>query len=169
MVPLIFQCLALLAGAALLRIVLARLGLEVGIPQLAAVAVILYFAVDGAYEYRQFWKLLDDQRERNAGLSPEAARFTCTATGVDPGFLAYVADRIPLHERFYLQTEGKLVGGGDTCIRFLLLPRIPEADPLDARYLVFWNPPDNKVLDDARRRGATILRHRPKLVIARMP
>lgn len=158
MVPLIVQILAVLAGTALVHAGLARLGVELGLPHAAALAVLVFLFASATINMREQWKRLDVQRDEYRYLEddPVEARSACTAAQVDPGFLGFLGSRIPVRERFYLQSV-PLKGTGEFCVRFLLLPRTQVRDPKDAKYLVFWDPPSREILEQVRREGATVV------------
>ena len=158
MVPLIVQIVAVLAATALVRVVLGRLGLELGLPQTAAIAVLVFLVVSSTINMREQWKRLDIQRDEYRYLDndPVEARSACLAAGVDGGFLGFVGSRVPVRERFYLESA-PLKGTGEFCVRFLLLPRVQVRDPKDARYLVFWDAPNRRTLDQVRREGARVV------------
>ena len=158
MVPLIVQILAVLGGAALVRVLLARLGVELGVALSAAVAVLVFLFASSTINMREQWKRLDAQRDEYRYLQNEPnARAACQAVGIDTGFMSFLGSRIPVRERFYLESE-PLKGTGEYCVRFLLLPRRQVRDPKDAKYLVFWDPPSRATLERVRREGASIAR-----------
>ena len=143
--------------ALIVRAVLGRLGVQLDFMRTTALAVILFLVQPAVVNMRSAWLRLDKQREVNRSLEgrPEAAQAACLAVGIDGGFISLVGSRIPVRERFYLETES-LRGEGELCIRFLLLPRVAVERPEDARYLVFWDPLTRKSIEDARRQGLDV-------------
>jgi hypothetical protein len=169
LVPLLIQILAVVAVAALVLVVLERLGVAVGIPQAAAVAVLAVLASSGVINMREQWKHLDLQRAQNAGIPAQEGRGVCRAVGVDAEFLGYVGSRVPVRERFYLDASPQFFGSKDICMRFVLLPRTQVAQLKDARYVVFWDPSSRQTMRAVRQRGATIAFHDRRHAVARLP
>jgi hypothetical protein len=167
--PLIAQTLGVGLASCLLYVLAARVGASLDPPRAVAVTVVLVLAVLGVAYFRDGWEALAEQRERTEDLSREAARSTCTQVGVDQHFLNWVAARVPVRERFYMRAHPRLIGQGDICIRFLLLPRLQVSRPEDARYLVFWGRAPEDELAEARRRGAIVETFRRRHLVARVP
>ncbi len=157
MVPTLIQILAVVALAAVVRVVLARLGVKLDFATTTAIAVLFFIVQPATVNMRSAWLRLDKQREVNRSLHgrPAAAQATCLAVGIDGEFLSLVGSRIPVRERFYMDT-GSLRGEGEFCVRFLLLPRVEVERPEDARYLVFWDPEERESIDAARRQGLDV-------------
>jgi hypothetical protein len=167
-VPLLIQILAVAGTTFLLRVILVRLGVELGLPHTAALAVAVFLLPVATINMREQWKVIDEKREADRGLDSYTAMSACTGVGVDSHFLGFVGSRVPQGERFYLESA-TMKGTGEYCIRFLLLPRTQVLEPEEARYLVFWDPPSTRTLDEARRRGARIHRWDETKSVAVMP
>lgn len=149
--------LAVVTVALVVRAVLSRLGVELGFAQITALAVILFLPQPAVVNMRSAWLRVDKQREANASLKdqPTAASAACLGVGVDGQFLSFLGSRIPVGEKFYMDTES-MRGSGEYCIRFLLLPRIEVERPDQARYLVFWDPYSREPIEMAKRQGLKV-------------
>ena len=169
MIQTITQVLAIVAGAALVRALLIRLGVELRFEQALAVGILVFLAILSAWFLRDRWNTLDDQRARNASLTPQQASATCVATGVDVDFLSFVGSKIPVRERYYMEASGGLAGAGDICIRFQLLPRLAVGDPHKARYLIFWEAPSRTTFEAFERQGAAAFRYDRDHFVLRKP
>jgi hypothetical protein len=153
-VPLLIQMLAVVTLALVVRAVLGRLGVRLDFVSTTALAVLLFLVQPAVVNMRTAWLRADKQREVNRSLDgrPEAAKAACLAVGIEGEFLSLVGSRIPVRERFYMDSDS-LRGEGEFCVRFLLLPRVEVEKPEDARYIVFWDPDDRDRIDQARRQG----------------
>ncbi|MDQ3933825.1 MAG: hypothetical protein M3340_04250 [Actinomycetota bacterium] len=169
MIQTITQVLAIVAGAALVRALLIRLGVELRFEQALAVGVLVFLAILSGWFLRERWNYLDDQRERNSDVSPQEAAATCVATGVDVDFLSFVGSKIPVRERYYMEASGALAGAGDICIRFQLLPRLAVGDSHKARYLIFWEAPSRTTFEFFERRGAQVFKYDRDHFVLRKP
>jgi hypothetical protein len=158
-VPGLIQILAVVTLAAVVRVVLRRLGVELDFPRTTAIAVLLLLVQPTVVNMRSAWLRLDQQREAGASLrgKPDVATAACLEkAAIDVEFLGFVGSRIPPRERFHLISES-LVSRGELCIRFLLLPRVEVERPEQARYIVFWDPPlPRRTLAAARRKGLDV-------------
>ena len=157
MVPLLIQILAVVTLALVVRAVLRRLGVELGFAQITALAVILFLVQPAVVNMRNAWLRVDKQREANSSLAgrPTAAQAACLGVGVDPHFLSFLGSRVPVGEKFYMDTES-MRGVGEFCIRFLLLPRLEVERPDEARYLGFWDPYSREPIEAAKRQGLKV-------------
>ena len=158
MVPSLIQILAVVMLAAVVRVVLRRLGIELDFATTTAIAVLLFLVQPTVVNMRSAWLRLDKQREANSSLlgNPDAAKAACLGKAtVDGGFLGFVGSRIPPREGFYL--DGEMPSRDELCIRLILLPRVEVEKAEQARYLVFWDPRGaRQKLGAARREGLDV-------------
>lgn len=169
MARLIAQTLGVVIASGLVYALLQRAGSRLPFAAAAALTVVALLGVLGVSSARDVWEGLDNQRKLNAAVTPEAGRTSCTAVGVNREYLEWVAARIPVRAKFYMTSPETLGSSAETCIRFLLLPRVQVADLEDVRYVVFWEavPPD--VLAEVKRRGGVVETFGPDLKLARIP
>jgi hypothetical protein len=157
-VPSLIQILAVVTLAAVVRVFLRRLGIELDLATTTALAVLLLLVQPTVVNMRSAWLRLDQQREANVPLhgNPDAARAACLGkAGVDAGFLGFVGSRIPPRAGLYLDSE--MPSRDELCIRLILLPRVEVEKAEQARYLVFWDPSRaRQKLDAARRAGLDV-------------
>jgi hypothetical protein len=168
---LVAQTLGVLAASAVLVALASRAGIRVALPVAAALAAVLLLAVLAVANYREGWHTFDVQRQRFSHVTEKQTRVSCAgATGVDLGFLAWAAGRIPTRERYFPVLPHRLVSSnGDFCIRLVMLPRIATRTLPEAHYVLLWGVAPAAVGAGLRRRGARIETYKPGYGVARLP
>jgi hypothetical protein len=168
-VSLIGQMVAVAAAALLMRALLERAGMRVGLPRAAALAVVLLLSVLSLAHLRESWHALDVQRTRYEHFSRERAGFNCAVNNEANKALGWIGSKLPTRSRFYLQIPGFLPGNGELCLRFVMLPRLQVPTLAQAQYVVFWKSRPPALVASLRARGATFSEFRRNYAVAKLP
>jgi hypothetical protein len=170
MARLVAQTLAMLVASGLVYVLVRRAGVRLPVPRAAAVAVLAFLAVTTVSTVRDSWQALDGQRKATAAVTASDGRNYCIVdTQLNGKFLAWLAARLPDRAKYVMSIPDALHPSVDTCIRFLLLPRIQVAHLDDAQYVVLWEHAPGPLLNELARRSAVIETYDRGHRLARLP